>query len=148
METVQKKQKKHIKALQLILTTIQCCVQCGASYKICPTWFENFTHLSAVKINGSVFTSQTRMCPSVPPVRRRLRSGLKRTTFWSGSWGLASDWTWPTALTEMWTVSSFIFDMPSEAAAPSCSPFSPLTARRLALLGCSLFPAAHTTNFN
>lgn len=101
------------------------------------TWLENN--------NATVFTSQTRMCPSVPPVSRRLRSELNLTTFWSGSWGFRSDCTSAKPVTEMWAVSSLISDISPDAAAPSCPPLSPFPARRLALPCCTLFPTAQMT---
>lgn len=93
--------------------------------------------LVVLEHDKTVFTSQTRMCPSVPPVSRRLRSELNLTTFWRGSWGFRSDDTSATLVTEMWAVSSF----KSDTAPPSSSTLCPFPARRLTAVCCSLFPA-------
>lgn len=87
--------------------------------------------------NRTTFTSQTRMCPSVPPVNRRLMSLLNRTTFWRGSWGFRSDDTSAMLVTETSSLTSF----KSDSAPLSFSLFWPFRTRCLTSGFCSLFPA-------
>lgn len=84
------------------------------------------------------------MCPSVPPVSRRLMSLLNRTTFWRGSWGFRSDDTSAMLATETSSLTSFKSD-----PAPSSFPlFCPFLTRCLTSGFCSLFPATTTKKNN